>query len=332
MSCYFGQRPLDSSDEKAGEASAHLTSLIPLTQEDWVGPPPWLDELGVRWWVQSSRRSLQQRGGRRCGGLNKSVPVVSLVITLVTVSVMMTIVIFSVIGLDIGDYGRSAGAVEGWVTLWPVMVVNLYVVAGLLWLAEQHRREAYDDVPGPIQQNDLVRALGLKPEGPGLLSNYNDRLWTQERLEAAEARRQLSPFGLRALSARTIVSERIDDLYAVLTDAIRYPDTDEVDRAIGDGMQAVVDGRILEEELDPFLQHLAANGTPEAIARTKAAYESRPTSEERTTAQWVLDEAVVRGQISPSAFVDRSERLVNVQTTSAIASVLEGLRQGPASR
>jgi hypothetical protein len=266
----------------------------------------------------------------------ESAPLASLVITMMALGAMvMTLIGMALVGRAIGG-GRIAIAADGSILLWLSTAVSAYVLSLALSIATQRREPALEESsigrdvrPG---WDDLGDSLGLAEAGPGLLASDRDRLWTLERLEAAEGLGLLSPFGFNALSTKTFTRIRVEELYEILTDAVRYPDAQQVDRAISDAMAAMAEGCISEEELSPLLERLACEGSPEALSSAMTAYVYRPTGADRARAQCVLDEAFVRGQLSPLAFNDRSERLVRARTTSVITETLEGLRWREATR
>lgn len=262
--------------ERSAERDERLRSVIPLAREAWIGPPPWLTACGRGWWLQSAERSSRHRTTGAPGrGLIEGGPLMSLVITMVTVGVMMVMILgVSFAGQAAGGTGKAAVAAEGSITVWLPTIVSMYVLSSLLSVATRRRKPFDDDPPG-------AGAFGLADNGPGLLASNDDRLWTLERLEAAESHRALSAFGFGALSVRTLSSRRIEELYAVLVDAVRYPDADQVDRAIAEAMHAVVEGRITEEELSPFFDRIASEGTPESLTLARAAYAGRPASDDR---------------------------------------------------
>jgi hypothetical protein len=260
-----------------------------------------------------------------------SAPLVSLVITMMTLGAMMlTLLGLAFVGRIAGGTDGAAVAVEGSLILWLSTAGSAYVLSLVLSMATQRRVPAYEDPPlgadVSAEWGDLQGALGLAGAAPGLLADDYDRLWTLERLEAAEGLGFLSPFGFGALSTRICPSTHVEELYEVLADTLRFPNADQVGRAVSDAMEAVVEGRISEEELSPHLERLACEGTPEALASVAAAYTCRSTSADREHAQRILDGAVVRGQLSSLAFETRSAQLAGAHTMSAIADTLEGLR------
>ena len=101
-----------------------------------------------------------------------------------------------------------------------------------------------------------LEGLGVATSGAGLLASDRDRLWTLERLEIADADNLLSLYALGALQPRVLASRYIPELFRVLTDAVRCPSSEEVDRFLRTTVRAAVEGQITEEEIDSLLERV----------------------------------------------------------------------------
>jgi len=325
-------RPVHVGDLHVGDRSEmieRIRQLVPLTREAWVGAPPWLNEAGQRWWRQVGRGSATW-GRARHAPPGKCASQLRLVVRAVTFD-FLAIVIVSV--LSIGSYAGGAQDPSGHVSvaLWAVLgvvVAYIFCVPFALAYDKRHVRESARPLTtlAWTQLGDLLRDLGLANRGSSFLASDGDRLWTLERLEVAEARGMLSQFALTSLGARALASQRVGQLYGVLTDTLRYPDAAQVDLAVAKAVAAVVDGRIAEDDLAPLFERLADEPSPDSLISLTAAYAGRPSRTDRESAQRLLDDAAVIGQLSSAGYGDRSTRLRTATTASAVDEALEGLR------
>lgn len=238
-----------------------------LAREEWIGPPPWLNAEGRRWWEQMAGGRPRRPGAWYLGSA-------------AALSTMLALV--AMIGASYARYltggsVASVAATEWSITLCLSTAGSMYFLSCMCLLCTGPGRalalETFDrGVDGGVDLGVLLEGLGLAIDGAGLVASDHDRLWALERLEVADARHMVSVFGFGFLRGRALTSERIPELYGVLTDAVLYPTDAQVDDRIRESIEAVAQGRTTDEDLEPLLELVAAEGSQQALDAVRAAY------------------------------------------------------------